>query len=92
MQAKRDKNNKSKRDRDLNNSIQPKSTKGAMHTTDPDKENDANRSVQPENNDKLHESLRKNLNKNKSPDNKKNAAGGAVLSPKEDFDKYESEF
>lgn len=66
MQAKRDKNNKSKRDRDLNNSNYIKSTQKAMHTTDP--ELDANKSIQQENNDKLHESLRKNLNKNKSPD------------------------
>ena len=88
MQAKRDKNNKSKRDRDLNSSIQPKSTQKAMHNTDPEKEN--NQSVI-ENNDKLHESLRKNLNKNKSPDQKKKNAS-ALLSPKEDFDKYESEF
>lgn len=37
-----------------------------MHNTDPEIE--ADKSIQQENNDKLHESLRKNLNKNKSPD------------------------
>lgn len=64
-----------------------------MHNTDPDKENTLNASIQQDNNDQLHESLRKNLNKNKSPEQKKqNAAAAGLLSPKEDFDKYESEF